>query len=246
MSLIPLKIEFHSHTNLDPTDSISYNAYDLIDQAALQGFDALAITCHDFLQWSKKLVRYSQTVGILLIPGLEATIEGKHVLVYGPKSFVETRTFDQLRELRASDPNILTIAPHPYFPSNTCLGRKLLENLDCFDAIEYSHFYTKRLNFNRQAETFARLHNKTLVGTSDVHLLNYQLGKTYTLVHTNEKSYRAIVTSVRKGLVTIETQALSPPELAGIFFRMIRVGMVGRLNKLGLLPEGTPRIYHTD
>ena len=79
-----LKVDLHTHTCEDPQDRISYNAFQLIDRAALKGFDALAITNHDFVLYNDKLVKYAAEKGILLIPGMELTLSKKHVLLINP------------------------------------------------------------------------------------------------------------------------------------------------------------------
>ena len=42
-----LKVELHTHTSDDPADWIPHSARELIDRAAAQGYDAVAITLHD-------------------------------------------------------------------------------------------------------------------------------------------------------------------------------------------------------
>ena len=85
-----------------------------------------------------------------MIPGVEAAIEGKHTLLLDlPYSRWGVRSFDDVRRLRRDGG--LVIAPHPFFPAPKCLNGKLRENLDVFDAIEFSHFYTRTLDFNRKA-----------------------------------------------------------------------------------------------
>jgi predicted metal-dependent phosphoesterase TrpH len=234
MNSLPIKIELHTHTNFDPLDLIEHSASQLIDEAAEQGFQALAITCHDALQWSQSLVGYAEEKGILLIPGVEATIEGKHVLVYGLEHFKAPMSFADLRELRQSQPEIFTIAPHPFFPGSVCLGERLMENHDCFDAIEFSHFYTRKMNFNQKAVEMARAHNKALIGTSDVHFLK-QLGRTYSLVNAAERSFSAISAAVRAGEIEVVTQPLTWPELAYYSFQMGKVSLKSRCMRLGLL-----------
>src|SRR5207248_4681487 len=65
---------------------------------------------------------------------------------------------------------------HPFFPASFSLGSRLLRELDLFDAIEFSHFYTRHLDFNRRAVALARETGLPLVGSSDSHL-PHQLGK---------------------------------------------------------------------
>jgi len=234
MTFLRMKIELHTHTNFDPLDLIEHSASQLIDEAAEQGFQVLAITCHEAQQWSQSLVDYAEGVGILLIPGVEATIEGKHVLIYGLKHFKGPMSFAHLRELRRCQPEIFTIAPHPFFPGRSCLGNRLTENHDCFDAIEYSHFYTRKINFNQKAVETARAHNKPMIGTSDVHVLK-QLGRTYSVIKAAERSFSAVSASIKAGKIEVVTQPLSWPELAYFLFQMGKVSLKSRCMRLGLL-----------
>jgi predicted metal-dependent phosphoesterase TrpH len=234
MNSLRIKIELHTHTDFDPLDLIDYSACQLIDEAAQQGFQVLAITCHDALQWSQPLVDYAQEAGILLIPGVEATIEGKHVLIYGLEHFKGSMSFAQLRALRHSQPEVFTIAPHPFFPGRTCLGKKFMENHDCFDAIEYSHFYTHKVNFNQKAVEMARAHKKPIIGTSDVHVLK-QLGRTYSFINAAERTFSAISAAIRAGEIELVTEPLTWPELAYYSFQMGKVSLKSRCMRLGLL-----------
>src|SRR5262249_31661572 len=76
-----LRADLHLHTR-ERESFIAYDARDLIDRAARSGFQVLSITNHDTVTFSAGLRGYAQERGILLIPGIEATIEGKHVLLY--------------------------------------------------------------------------------------------------------------------------------------------------------------------
>jgi len=219
MNSLRLKVELHTHTDFDPFDPIDYSARRLIDEAAQQGFDVLSITCHDALQWSQSLSEYAASTGILLIPGVEATLEGRHVLIYGLEPFRPPVSFSQLRALRQASPEILTIAPHPFFPGSTSLGQRLFRYQDCFDAIEYSHFYTREMNFNLKSVEAARAQDKPLVGTSDVHLLR-QLGKTFSYVKAEDKSVQSVITAIKSGHVDLVTMPLSRRELVSIGIRL--------------------------
>ena len=42
-----LKADLHIHTGDDPVDRIPYSTLELIDRAAVLGYDVLAITLHD-------------------------------------------------------------------------------------------------------------------------------------------------------------------------------------------------------
>ena len=76
-----LKVDLHLHTKDDPADVIAHDAHQLIDRAAELGFDALSVTLHDRDVPDPHMVGYARDRGIALIPGVERTIEGRHVLL---------------------------------------------------------------------------------------------------------------------------------------------------------------------
>jgi predicted metal-dependent phosphoesterase TrpH len=204
-----LKAELHSHCNLDPSDHglCPYSAEELIRESARLGYQVLAITCHDLDVWSPRLSSYAADLGIILIPGMEVSTEGRHhTLVYNFGTGAED--LDTLLKIRRhSRPDTLVVAPHPYFPSTKCLGRLLDRNLDIFDAIEVSGFYATGLDFNRRARATAAAHGKPLVGNNDVHQL-WQLERTCSWVQA-APNVGAILAAIKLGRVRIETRALS-------------------------------------
>jgi predicted metal-dependent phosphoesterase TrpH len=198
MSIKSLKVDFHIHTKEDPKDQIPYSAYELIDKAFSRGYDALAITNHEKLTYSTKLQSYAAERSIVLIPGIEATIGGKHVLLINmPFDNGCFNSFDQVFKKKAS--NNLVIAPHPYFPGSICLNGQLESTPHLFDAIEYCHFYNHKINFNKKAVRFAQKYRLPVVGNSDAHVLN-QLGLAYSLVEA-EKEAEAIIQAIKAGRV---------------------------------------------
>jgi predicted metal-dependent phosphoesterase TrpH len=206
--MVLLKADFHIHTREDPHDFIRYTAVELLQEAARQGFQVLALTCHNKRIHTDDLRRRAEDLGILLIPGVEAAIEGKHTLLLDmPYSRLRVRNFKHVRAMRKDGG--LIIAPHPFFPAPKCLNGKLRENLDLFDAIEFSHFYTQHVDFNRRAVEYARRMDMPLVGTSDCHRL-WQLGTTYSLIEAEEKTVPAVFAAIRAGRVRVVTAPLRP------------------------------------
>lgn len=205
-----LKAELHAHTVEDPLDGrriIFHSPQDLIDAAAGQGFEVLSITNHNQMLFDSELDEYARRRGIVLIPGVEATLRRKHVLLYNFPAYHPTwRDFEVVRQNKGTAQ--LVVAPHPFFPIPTSLRGDFLRNLDLFDALEYNHFYLRFLNFNRKAQKMARRHRLPLLGNSDVHRL-YQLGCTYTLIHA-EKNVGAIVEAIKRGDVELASEPVSP------------------------------------
>lgn len=198
-----LKVELHTHTGDDPSDRICYSTPDLIDRAAELGYDALAITLHDCQLDVAPYVEYASTRGIVLIPGIERTIEGRHVLLLNYSPAAEAvDTFDALARLRERERG-LVIAPHPFFPAASALRGALTRHAHLFDAIEWNGMFTRHVNFNALAERWARTHGKPIVGNGDVHRLE-QLGTTYSLVDA-DRDPAAICDAVAAGRVRLVT-----------------------------------------
>jgi predicted metal-dependent phosphoesterase TrpH len=201
-----LKAEFHAHTADDPIDRIPHTSNALIDRAAELGYAALAITLHDKQLDVRPLEPYAAERGIVLIPGVERTVNGRHILLINFREGAETvRTFDDIRQLKRRSPG-LVIAPHAFFPARTCLRGLLDQHADVFDAIEYNAMFTRHMNFNRAAVEWATRHQRPLVGCGDIHRL-HQLGTTFSLVEA-ERDRDAICTAVAEGRVRVESRPL--------------------------------------
>jgi predicted metal-dependent phosphoesterase TrpH len=205
-----LKVELHTHTADDPNDRIPHTSTALIDRAAELNYHAIAITLHQRQLDIRSLTPYARERGITLIPGVERSIEGRHVLLLNfARGAEEIDTFQDLAHLRRTQRG-LVIAPHPYFPASTCLLGKLEKHADLFDAVEFNAMYTRHLNFNRRAQVWAARYGKPLVGNCDVHRLR-QLGSTYTLVDA-EPHPTAICEAIMAGRAEIVSRPLATTE----------------------------------
>jgi len=217
-----LKVDLHLHTSDDPADVIAHDAHHLIAVAAERGFDALAITLHDRELSDSRTLDYARERGITLLPGVERTIEGRHVLLINFRDGTDQiRTFDELARRRSQD-NGLVIAPHPFFPNGRCLRSHLDTHVDLFDAVEWSYFWTRALNFNARADRWAAERGKPLVGNSDLHDLR-QLGRTYSIVFA-ERTADAICSAIRDGRVSVHTSPVPAVELTQVLSGMLRRG----------------------
>ena len=194
-----LKADLHVHAKGDPSDLyLKYAPEQWIDHAASLSFDVLCISCHGKVLFSKKLESYARKKGILLIPGAEAYIQGKHVLVYGiSQSELESlKTFDDLRALKRKK-DVLIIAPHPFYPRYDCLKEDFIKNVDVFDAVEICRLYIRFFDFNRKAVRLAKQYGKPLVALSDSHFLR-QFGRMHTLVDS-KNNVKSFFEAVRQG-----------------------------------------------
>jgi len=225
----PLKVDFHLHTADDPLDRVGYTAKELILKAADEEFDVISITNHDRLTFNQDLFDYAHEMDILLIPGIEMTIENRHVLVLNPPRNRTVSDFSSLSRLRR--PETLIIAPHPYFPAIHSLNGHLLKHLDLFDALEYCHFYSPRINFNQKVLHVSRAKDFPLIGNSDTHFLS-QLGTTYSMIHA-EKNMNSVFAAVRANRIEVITRPLSPLEIGSIARRFLKMKLTGKPVKPG-------------
>jgi len=220
-----LKVELHSHSADDPVDRIRYTTRDLIDHASAQGFDALAVTLHDRQLDLRPHETYAAERGITLIPGVERTIEGRHVLLLNfAQGTDEVRTFDDLRALRRRQPG-LVVAPHPFFPATSCLWGKLERHADLFDAAERNAMFMRGVDFNRRAERWAARHGKPMVGNGDVHSLE-QMGTTFSLVDA-ERDPWAICEAIAAGRVQVVSRPLTGVDAARILASLFLGSRIG-------------------
>jgi predicted metal-dependent phosphoesterase TrpH len=203
--LARLRADLHVHTR-EAEPSIAYGAHDIIVRAARAGYRVLSITNHDTITYSADLASFAHDHDVLLIPGVEATVEGRHVLVYNADVEADKlRTFADLRRYRT--PEWLVAAPHPLFPAAYCLREKLWQEIDLFDAIEFSHFYTPRIDFNRPAVKLAAAVGLPLLGTSDSHL-DEQFGTTFSLIEA-DLSVESVLAAVKHGRLSIVSRPLT-------------------------------------
>ncbi len=212
----PLKVELHSHSGDDPSDNISYSSERLIDEAARYGYDALAITNHDSQSHNERLAAYARERGLLLIKGMELTYERQHIVLLNFDRAWELKSPEDIMKMKG--PDNLVLAAHPYFPWAPSCGRLLVSNPRLFDAVEFSHLYNHRINFNKKAVARAAELGLPLVGTSDAHTLG-QLGYTYTLVES-ERTPGAIMAAVKAGRCEVVTEPFPLSSLIGVIARM--------------------------
>ena len=208
-----MKIDFHLHASEDPRDELDHSATELLRRAHALGFGALAITLHDHVLTKSEVFDTARELGILLIPAAEMRLEGADVLVLNitekeARGLRRLRDLDGLRKDRGS--SVFTLAAHPCYVLGGSIGaRRLVENIDLFDAVEWCHFYTRVLNPNRRAAKIAAKYGKPLLATSDVHRLDC-FGSHYSLVRLQqsaaEPTPEAIFNAIRAGEFRTVTQ----------------------------------------
>jgi predicted metal-dependent phosphoesterase TrpH len=216
-----IKVDLHIHTLDDPKDIIDYSAHQLLERARSLGFGVLAITLHDAVFNRAEVFADAQAMGILLIPAAELRLEGADVIVLNVSAdeAASLKSFADLRGLRARrGESIFTIAPHPFYVLGGSIGRRLLEEIDCFDAIEFCHFHKGLMNPNRRAAAVAKKFDKPLIATSDAHRL-HAFGRHYTSIpRLRVLNIDNVLAALRTGPIRLTSPAASMRELISAIY----------------------------
>lgn len=216
-----LKADLHMHSNDDTREKLlSYNTHQLIDKASTQGFQVLSLTFHDQFHYTKEIVAYAKSKNILLIPGMERTMQtGEHILLYNftKKELDKIHSLEDLRKIKKDHHAVF--AAHPFFPSISCIRNKIYDYLDIIDGVEYSYMYSRLINFNKSVPVFANKHSKPIIANSDIHFIN-RLGTNYSLLNC-EKTIEDVIKFIKKGPIIIETKPLTNLQLTNDIGRHI-------------------------
>jgi predicted metal-dependent phosphoesterase TrpH len=216
-----IKVDLHIHTLDDPLDALDYSAHELLERARALGFRVLAITLHDAVFDRAEVFADAASMGILLIPAAEMRLEGADVILLNVTAdeVKDLRNFDDLAALRARrGPSLFTIAPHPFYVLGGSIGEKLAERIDCFDAIELCHFWTRLINPNRRAIEMAERFGKPLIATSDAHQL-HAFGSNYTSIpRPAELTVASVIEALHRGPLRLTNPPCSFVDLVSTIY----------------------------
>ena len=216
------KLDLHIHTLDDTRDALDYSAHELLERARALGIEVLAITLHDSVFDRKEVYADAASMGILLIPAAEMRLHGADIVVLNvtPDEASRLQNFDDVRRLRAQrGDSIFTFAPHPFYVLGGSIGEtRLLENIDCFDAIEICHFHKGWFDRNRPARELAVRFGKPLLATSDAHQLS-AFGSHYTSIpRPAELTPENVFAALRSGCGRLTSPPANLADIAGTLF----------------------------
>jgi predicted metal-dependent phosphoesterase TrpH len=208
------RVELHSHCQGDPMDRyLRHTIFEHIDQAKKVGLHAIAVTWHRKICVRPDAEAYARERGVLLIPGIEAEIGRRHLVVLNlaEGDLSPDSSWEEVRTLRRRRPDVFVIAPHPFYPHPSCLGREMDANADCLDALEWCMLHVgwlpKHINPNLRADRWAHEHAKPMVACSDAHSLNF-IGRNASTVEAEALTPAALFAGMRAGRVTFHRRSV--------------------------------------
>lgn len=210
------RVDFHTHCQGDPVDNLDHSVQEHIEAAVAAGLDAVAVTWHTKVFDQPEWMGYAAERGLLLVPGVEVNLNGKHhtlVLNVEPGEISGHASVDELRELRQRrGEGILVVAPHPYYLVSSCLGRTLDRHPELFDAVEWCHLHCRVvpgvINPNERARRWARRHGKPMLQTSDAHCARL-VGRWFSTVEAEACTVEALFAAIRAGRVSFDPHSIS-------------------------------------
>ncbi len=245
------KAELHLHTSEDKKDGyfIKYSLIDFLRLAKKKKYKIFAVTNHESVPEKNVLARakmYADKVGMVLIPGVEANINGSHILLYFDfdvdhnRIISEIRSFDDISIFYKNGIIKMIGAPHPFY-HHSSLGNKIYRHYSLFDFVEYSWFYTNPpswfpfksqfFNMNIKAVEFARKEKIPLMAGGDLHNLDF-FSKDFTMIRCKKDigSFFETVKEAKKlklesseisKVINIRSSPLSLPRFSFISLKLI-------------------------
>lgn len=110
-----LRLDMHVHTNYSHDGRDSPRA--MVMRAAQMGLDGLAITDHNTQEGVGEALDAGRDLGIMVIPGVEASCPEGHVLVYGSEDFgIETprSVHELLDQVENNFTHCIAAPAHPF------------------------------------------------------------------------------------------------------------------------------------
>ncbi len=192
-----LKLDLHVHTVYSPD---GFNTpRDITRRLKEEGLDGYAITDHDTLSGIQAAAANSDD--LIVLPGLEVTARGAHVLALQPTEPIPlglsiAETVDTIHAQGAT-----AILAHPYGLPRSWVSmgeakNAKLDALEVCNAAQFPYSYIRNLN-----EDLARRLNLPQTGGSDSHIPE-TIGRAYTEVETESTEPDTIIKAIKRGITS--------------------------------------------
>lgn len=189
-----LRLDLHLHTTKSIDSTVELE--DAARRCREEGLDGFAVTDHDEL--SKIPSEFSENSGIIIIPGMEVSADGAHILAFDieepiPPQLPIPETVDLIH-----DQGGIAIVAHPYSVFRAWVnGREIEEaGFDCIEVANAAQFpYGWMLSKNT---VLARKLGLPETGGSDAHIPR-TIGRAYTILEAKTRDVEGVLRALRKG-----------------------------------------------
>jgi predicted metal-dependent phosphoesterase TrpH len=213
---LKITLDLHIHS-VYSTDGV--NTIDTITRRIQEiGFRGYALADHDTMEGLPEAFR--KKVDLVLVPAMEVTARGAHVLALDPNEAVPTglsvaETVDRIHEQGAT-----AVLAHPYgLPRNwisiNSVKHAGLDAVEVANSAQFPYDYICGLN-RRLAEEL----DLPMTGGSDAHIPD-TIGRAYTIIDTPSTELQDIIDSIRKGRTEIGGSGIT---LAERYRKLLKIG----------------------
>jgi hypothetical protein len=192
-----LRLDLHIHT-VHSADGFN-TPKDITTRLKKQELDGYAVTDHDTLSGIQGAV--SNNDNLIVIPGVEITARGAHILALQPTEPIPqnlsiAETVDTIHAQGAT-----AILAHPYRVPRSWVSMRhtrdaKLDAIEVCNAAQFPYGYIRNLN-----EDLARRLNLPQTGGSDSHIPE-TVGRAYTDVETESTDPDAIIKALKRGITS--------------------------------------------
>lgn len=189
-----LKADLHIHSSHSDGKA---SPVEILYTALEQGLDIISITDHDTFSGSMTALKSANSIGIIVIPGVEVRTDKGDILLYCESEIDFPRRIDTLIE-KAHSENCLVVPAHPFDILRLGVGDYLFET-NKWDAIEVWNASANK-GANYKAIEAARTLGKPGLSNSDAHLPS-EIGIAYTIIETQSPKIEHILEAIRKNNV---------------------------------------------
>ncbi len=204
------RLDLHVHSTASPDGLV--RPAELVRIAARRGLSGLALTDHNSIDGLREAMEEARaTPGFTLVPGIEVSSSGGHVIGLGVSERVREgmsveETVEGIRSMGG-----LPVAPHP-FRTVTGIGEDAARSAR-FEALEVLNGRSPRRKNLRSARLCASLGLRPSAG-SDAHR-PHEVGRCFVVLDSDPGGADGLVERVRRGGVRASGRSATIIELAG-------------------------------
>ena len=189
-----LRLDLHLHTTKSIDSTVEL--VDAVRRCREEGLDGFAVTDHDIL--AEVPNEFSENIGIIIIPGMEVSADGAHILAFDIEEPIPPRLSVPETVDLIHDQGGIAIIAHPYSVFRTWVSGREIEEAR-FDGVEVANASQFPYGWMLSKNTaLAKRLGLPRTGGSDAHIPR-TIGRAYTILEVETRNVEGVLRALRKG-----------------------------------------------